>query len=628
MTMVKFDSTIGVGEARLIGGFLKERQQTALDSTIPATMEKTVSTGRLDAFKLDWKPGMPNMPHIFWDSDTAKVLEGMAAALALRPDPALEAEYDRWVELIVSAQQPDGYLNTHFTVVSPGKRFTNLCHWHELYCCGHLIEAAVAGYTLLGKRKLLDCMMRYADFLCATFGPGKRRGWPGHEEIELALVKLYRVTGKKDYLDLATYFINDRGTKPHFFREEEKTQGYDDDTLLQTHLPVRQQTTAEGHSVRAMYLFTGAADVARETGDAELLDACKAVYENVVSRRMYVTGGIGSTFQNERFTTDYDLTNGSMMYAESCAAIGLALFCQRMMDITGEAKYADTLEQALFNGILSGISLSGDKYFYTNYLEVDDNLKEYNSGTPVRVEWFSCSCCPTNFARFLTQMQQFVFSASENELRIQLPVDAEIRHRFPNGSMASLDISGGYPFNGCVAITVREAGNYALSVRIPGWCHQATAAVNGEAFFSGAGGCYAAITREWKAGDVVTMDLSMPVEFLRSHEKVTCNAGRVAIRRGPVVYCLESCRMEGEVRNFIVDEQAGAEVVQNPQDLPDSTCAIRVEGFLEVPKENGPLYFTGSPSYKPCKALAIPYALWGNQGKTNMAVWLRSRPMI
>ena len=619
-----------INEARLTAGPLARRQRIALDTTIPATMAKTIETGRLDAFRLQWRPDQPHamekMPHIFWDSDTAKVLEGMAAALALRPDAALEAEYDRWVDIIVSAQQPDGYLNVHFTVVAPEKRFTNLHDWHELYCCGHLIEAAVAGYALLGKRKLLDCLCRYADYLAGYFGPGRHRGWPGHEEIELALMKLHRVTGKAEYLELARYFVDDRGTEPHFFIEEEKTQADSrcDRTLNQTHAPVRRQTTVEGHAVRAMYLFAGAADVAGATGDRELLQACEAVFENLRSRRMYITGGLGSCFAGERFSTDYDLSNGAMMYAESCASIGLVFFCQRMLNLTGEEKYADVLERALFNGVLAGISLSGDKFFYTNYLEVDENLCCYNSGSPVRREWFNCSCCPTNFARFLTQMQQHVFSVSDNELRLHLPVDAEICHQFAGGAVARLAVSGGYPYNGKVAVEVLADGEYTLSLRLPGWCENAVVQMNGESVHDGAGGKYLPLKRRWSKGDQVTLDLELAARFCRCNSRVTTNAGRVAVMRGPVVYCVESRNLPGEVRDFLVDTSRPPELAAMPPNLPRDARALRLFGELEVPPADEPLYYSGVLPRKPCTALAIPYALWNNCGPSNMAVWLRS----
>ncbi|MBR4075427.1 MAG: glycoside hydrolase family 127 protein, partial [Lentisphaeria bacterium] len=302
-----------------------KRIATGIARTIPAAMEKTVETGRLDAFRLNWQEGQPNKPHIFWDSDTAKVLEGMAYSLALQPDPELEKTYDEWVDLICSAQQEDGYLNTYYTQFEQDQRWQHLSWAHELYCAGHLMEAAVAGYECLGKRKLLDCLCRYADYIDSVFGleEGKRRGWPGHEEIELALIRLYRATGNERYLKLSSYFVNDRGTEPNVFEME---TGGGNSTALQAHLPVREQDTPVGHAVRMVYLLAGMADVADEENDPSLLAACDRLFEALRQKKMYITGGIGSSFSGEKFTIPYDLTNGSLMYAESCAAIGLAQF--------------------------------------------------------------------------------------------------------------------------------------------------------------------------------------------------------------------------------------------------------------------------------------------------------------
>ncbi len=612
------------GTVKLCSGVLAERQRIALGATIPAVMKKIVETGRLAAFRLGWKPGMPDKPHIYWDSDTAKVLEGMAAALALRPDAALEREYDRWVELIVSAQQPDGYLNTYFTVVEPEKRFADLYLNHELYCCGHLIEAAVAGYRLLGKRRLLDAVCHYADYLAGVFGPGQRRGWPGHEEIELALLKLHRVTGEKRYLDLAKYFIDDRGVAPHYFRTVEKHAELDD-AYNQSHLPVREQSSAEGHAVRAVYLYCGMADLAGITGDGGLLAACERIFHSIRDRRMYVTGGIGSSFWHERFTVDYDLANGSLMYAESCAAMGLAMFCSRMLNLTGDAKYAEIVELALFNGILSGISLSGDRYFYTNYLEVDDNLMTYTFGSPVRQEWFNCSCCPTSFARFLTQMQQYLCSVRDDEVRINIPAAAEVEIPLENGATASFEVVGDYPYNGEILIRIRRDGAYTLSPHLPEWCRAAVVRVNGEERYAGEGGRYIPLARHWEAGETVELTLEMPVRFLRSNLKVTGNAGRVALKRGPLVYCAEEIDAPCPVRELMVDTSAAPQL-ECAKDLPAGTVALRVRGRRECAVDSEALYFEGSPKLEPVEFHAIPYALWQNRGRTNMAVWLRAMP--
>jgi hypothetical protein len=620
---MKTYSPLPVHDLKLTAGPLKRRQETALRATIPATMAKTIETGRLDAFSLQWKEGMEKQPHYFWDSDTAKVLEGMAAALSLQPDPELEREYDRWVDCIVSAQQPDGYLNTYFTVVEPGKRFTNLGIKHELYCCGHLIEAAVAGWNFLGKRKLLDAMCRYADLLCRTFGPdGERRGWPGHQEIELALVKLYQVTGQERYLKLAKYFLDDRGVEPNLFVAEKA--GIYEELLkyYQADVPVRKAVDAHGHAVRAVYMYSGMADVARLTNDSELLAACERMFQSIAEKRMYVTGGIGSSFYQEALTKDYDLTNGSLMYAESCASMGLAFFCQRMLNLTGDSKYAEILELVIFNGVLAGISLKGDAFFYTNYLEVDDNLQCYNSGATVRQEWFGCSCCPTSFARFLTQYQQFVCSAGEGELRLNLPVDCHIDTTLPGGAHVLADVAGGYPNRGVVTVTIREAAEFALSLRLPAWCRQATVRLGGEVLYSDEGGKYFTVKRRWQAGDQVTLELEMKPRFLHAASQITSNAGRVALKRGPVVYCCETFDDDFPVREFIVDTATAPQetVVEG---LPADVVGLLCQGWQELPACRDKLYFEGEPTRRPAQLIAIPYSLWQNRGPSRMAVWIR-----
>ena len=592
------------------------RIQSCLDGTIPATIAKTIETGRIDAFRLNWKPGMEHQPHVFWDSDVAKVLEGIACALALRPDPELEKLYDEWVDLIVSAQQPDGYLNVHFTVVRPEERWKHLGHAHELYCAGHLIEAGVAGYEALCKRRLLDCVCRYADYIDSVFGaePGKRRGWPGHEEIELALVKLYRVTGNERYLRLAEYFINDRGTSPNFFVAEGDKYTFSI-ANLQAHLPVREQPDATGHAVRAVYLYSGMADVGAECGDASLLEACKRLFESIRSRRMYVTGGIGSTFHGEAFTVDYDLPNGSSMYAESCAAIGLAMFSNRMFNYTGEWKYLDVLETALYNGILSGIDLAGDRFFYTNYLEVDDDLAIFNMGSKTRQPWFDCSCCPTNFARFLPQLGSYLYSVAADGFSVNIPAANHAELEL-DGRTVAVEVRGNYPYDGRIEIEIGTAGKFFVEVRIPGWCRRHEVKVNGET-------CGTRIDREWRAGEVITLELDMPVEFIRANPHVTIDAGRVVIRRGPIVYALEEIDQNYPVRELVLLPTAGVELVPAPG-LPEGTVAVRGKALAEV-FDGDELYTSDTPTIYETTFLAVPYALWQNRGATNMAVWMRYR---
>ena len=594
------------------------RQKNCYAATIPQCIKQTIDTGRIQAFALNWKEGMPKKPHIFWDSDVAKVLEGMAYALALNPDPALEKIYDEWVDLICSAQQPDGYLNVYFTVVKPEDRFKHLSYAHELYCAGHLIEAAVAGYQSLGKTKLLDCLCRYADYLCSVFGfeEGKRRGWPGHEEIELALAKLYRLTKKEEYRKLLQYFINDRGTEPNFFSEVEKDPA--SRKYAQADVPVREQTAGTGHAVRQIYLCCGMADLAEIDQDESLLAVCERLHDHIVSKQMYLTGGIGSNFYQEKFSVDYDLSNGGLMYAESCAAMGFALFAIRMFNITGDTKYLDTVERCIYNGILSGISLDGNKFFYTNYLEVDENLKP-SVDSKERQPWFICSCCPTSFSRFLPQLGKFLYSVSEKENEITLNIPAANHAELNlNENKINIDIDGIYPYDGKILIKIISEGKFSLNCRIPGWCRKWTAKLNGETISD------LHITRKWNIGDILEINLDMPPVWIYANPRITTNTGRIAIMRGPVVYALEEIDQTGPVRELILKTEEPLETGYGLAGLPEGTPFIKGKAVRETFAGNE-LYPETPPEYTETEFLAIPYALWQNRGATNMAVWIRRK---
>ena len=600
-------------------GVLKDRIESGRTGTIPASLAKSYETGRIDAFKLNWKKGDPDQPHFFWDSDVAKVLEGIANSLSLHPDKELEAEYDKIIDLIASAQQPDGYLNVYFTVVEPEQRWKKISETHELYCAGHLLEAAVAGYTLLGKRKFLDVMCRYIDYIDTVFGAeeGKLRGYPGHQELELALIRLYEVTGNKKYADLSKFFIDERGKEPHFYRDVQKHEPVYGLIEVQSHKPVREETKAVGHSVRAVYMYSAMADQARIYNDEELFNVCEKIYRNITGKRMYITGGIGSTFHGEAFTTDYDLSNGTSMYAESCAAIGLVRFAGRMFNITGNSKYVDTVERAIFNGILSGISLDGKKYFYTNYLEMDENYFPYNMGASERQPWFWCSCCPTNFCRFLPEMLQYCWSESDDEVTLNIPAATTFKSRFGEISVQSL-----YPYDGAVSVTVKADGKFKLSCRIPNWCKGATFLLNGEKQEIGAQNGFVTFDREWKKGDKIEYMLPMPVEVMRSNSKVTGNNGRIALMRGPLVYACETVDNPQGVANMIIPAEQEFKLAE-AAGLPAGTVAITGEALYESKSEE--LYSSEPPTLTNGKFTAIPYALWQNRGKANMAVWIREK---
>ena len=598
------------------------RQEQFGKVTLPSVIAQTEKTGRIDAFSLSWKEGMKNKPQYYWDSDVAKVMEGIAYFLALKSDKDLEKLYDNWVKKICSAQQEDGYLNSCVTTLEPEKRFANLTLNHELYCAGHLMEAAVAGYEELGKRELLDCLCRYADYIAGYFGKeeGKKRGWPGHEEIELALAKMYKVTGKGEYKDLMRYFINDRGTEPNYFLEEGSLRNMIVFRNFQAAEPVREMKEVYGHAVRMIYLLCGMADLAELDNDTELFKVCEKLFEDITNKKMYITGGIGSSFHSENFSCAYDLTNGSLMYAESCAAMGFALFASRMFLLTKENKYMDIVEKCLYNGILSGISLHGDEFFYTNYLEVDENLQVYNSGSKVRKEWFSCSCCPTSYARFIPQIGKFIYSLDEENKVIYLNIPAANHGElFLAGKKIILDVEGNYPYDGNIVVKAGSEGKFTLNMRIPSWYKNHTIHVNGEKCHS------SVITREWKKGDKVELFLDMPPKFMYADSRITGNCGRCAITRGPIVYALEEIDQKHPVREIILQRTLPLSLAELPATFPEEVKAIAITGkaFHEKRENNGELYTEERGSLEEVDFIAIPYALWQNRGESNMAVWMR-----
>jgi len=626
---------------RIHDRFWAPRQATNREVTLPLQYRILKETGRIDAFRLAWRPGEPDRPHQFWDSDVAKWIEAAGYSLATHPDPDLMARVDEVVELIAAAQQPDGYLNIYYTVVEPSKRWTNLRDMHELYCAGHLIEAAVAYYEGTGKRRLLDVMCRYADHIASVFGPGEgqRRGYPGHEEIELALVKLYRATGVERYLRLAEFFVNERGRQPHYYDAEARARGEDpgayrfrDYAYNQAHLPIRQQTTAEGHAVRAMYLYSGVADVAAECGDDSLMAPLERLWENVTGRRMYVTGGIGSSAHGERFTYDYDLPNATA-YTETCAAIGLAFWAQRMLLLDPAGTYGDVLERALYNGILSGVSLDGRSFFYSNPLDVDrlaweaaSEAQRHEFDSPERQGWFRCACCPPNVARLLASLGAYVYGEDEETAYVHLFVGSTA-YLHLGGREVALRQETDYPWGERVRIRVQPefSDRFTLALRLPGWCLAPHLEVNGApvALDGLVDRGYARLRRVWEPGDIVDLILPMPVERVRAHPRVTADAGRVALQRGPVVYCLEEPENGANLHALSLPEDAPFEAAYEP-DLLGAVVTVRTEGERSMAGAwGGSLYSAERPAVEPVALKAIPYYAWANRGLGSMLVWIR-----
>lgn len=605
--------------------FWAPRQRTNTQRTLGIEYQACKTTGRVDSFKLQWKPGMKPVPHIFWDSDVAKWIEAASYSLATQPDSDLERLLDETIALIASAQQPDGYLNTHFTQVEPEKRWTNLRDQHELYCAGHMIEAAVAHFQATGKRSLLDVVCRYADYIITVFGtaPGQKRGYPGHEEIELALVKLYHVTNQPRYLALAQYFVDERGRQPHYYDQEAIARGDDPAkywaksyAYSQSHIPVRQQSEVVGHAVRAMYLYSAMADLAGESGDLELLAACERLWDDLTLHKLYLTGGIGPSSHNEGFTTPYDLPNETA-YAETCAAVGLVFWAHRMLQFHCDRKYADVLETALYNGALSGVSLDGERFFYENPLA--------SLGNHHRQPWFDCACCPPNIARLLASLGDYIYSYASDQIAVHLYIQGSGRFNI-SGQTIILKQNTAYPWDGKITIDLDmpKAAQFTLRLRVPGWCRGSEVRVFGERtdmrphIENG----YLVLTRNWQPGDMVELNLPMPVERIYAYPDVRADAGKVALRRGPLVYCFEAADNHFALQRAVLPGAAQFTAHFEPNLLGGVTT---LSGELQVMQDegwHGNLYRSDPPEYQPCPATAIPYYAWDNRSPGQMAVWL------
>lgn len=614
---------------RIDGGFWGERLRVNRQHTLPAVFRQLRDTGRLAALRQTWRPGDAPVPHVFWDSDVAKSVEALAYAVVTDGDPTQRRMLDDVARLIVAAQQPDGYLNSHYTPVEPHKRFTNLRDKHELYCAGHLMEAAVAHHAATGETFFLHAMRRYADLIGATFGraAGQRRGYCGHEEIELALVKLAHATDEPRYLRLAEYFVDERGRQPHYFDLEARARGEDPAAFWartyaynQSHVPVREQAEVVGHAVRAMYLYCAMTDLVAEAGDAGLWRALTRLWTHLTSRRLYVTGGIGPSGDNEGFTADYDLPNLSA-YAETCASIGLVLWAHRLLQVDLDSRYADALERALYNGVLSGVSLDGESFFYENPLA--------SQGLHHRQPWFDCACCPPNLARLLASLGQYVYGIADDALAVHLYVQSEARVTLA-GQPVILRQTTDYPWQGRVALLLDlpTPTRFSLRLRLPGWSPGATLAVNG-ASLDLAGRVergYIVIDREWRAGDEVVLDLPMPIERIYAHPDVRADVGRVALQRGPLVYCVEG-----------VDHAAPLDRLALPVDAPLSAAfeadtlggvvVVRGDALAAEAADWGDALYRATPPHRtPTPLTAVPYYAWDNRAPGDMLVWLPQAP--
>ena len=594
------------GNVSLTSGYLFDKQELNRKTTINAVYDRFDETGRIGAFNFDYVEGVSDpakKPHIFWDSDVAKWIEGAAYIIKKHPSPELEAKVDALVENIKKNQCEDGYFNIYFTVIEPEARFTQRSK-HELYYAGHLMEAAVAYAEATGKRDFLDCMEKYADHINRVFIEEKSAAFstPGHQEIELALVKMYLYTGKKKYLDMAKYFIDARG----FSTENDEITG---GNYSQSHLPVREQTEAVGHSVRAMYLYTGMAMVAKETGDEALLSVCKTLWEDTVLRKMYVTGGLGSTNIGEAFTSAFDLPNDTA-YTETCAGIGLMFFSQAMLSSENNAKYAYAIERVLYNGVLSGLSLDGKAFFYENPLEI--NLSEqfkniYGSRRlPItqRVECFRCSCCPPNINRLLPSLENYIYGAEGDTLFVNQFVSSTLDS---DGVTCKQETT--YPNGNNVKVSVNGAKRVAI--RIPAWCESFK--LNKKYEMSNG---YAIVEND---GKEIKVEFDMTPKAIFADVRVTRDANRLCIMRGPIVYCAEGVDNGENLHSFVLpakiksSESFSEEFGLYTLEIP---CVKRI-AFTE-----GGIYSSKPPKTEKTTIKLIPYNCFANCGESDMLVWL------
>ncbi len=604
--------------------FWAPRLRTLRERTLPAIYQQMRQDGHFTAFRESWHAGMRPIPYVFWESDIAKWIEAASYSLATHPDPDLEMLVDEAIAFLLTLQQPDGYLNLWFTQVEPERRWTNLRDYHELYCAGHLIEAAVAHFQATGKRILLDAACRYADAIDATFGPeeGKRRGYCGHEEIELALIKLSHATGEERYLHLSHYFIEERGRQPAYFDLEAQARGetpadYEMATYEynQSHVPVREQQEIVGHAVRAMYLFSAVADLAHELQDEDYQEICEHIWKHLCAKRLYITGGLGSSEGNEGFTADYDLPN-SAAYAETCAAIGLVMWSQRLLQLDADHRYADVLEQALYNGILSGLSLDGTSFFYVNPLESD--------GTHHRQPWFKCACCPPNIARLLLSLGSYLYTVTETDILVHLYAQCTTTFAV-GGHQITLHQHTNYPWDGTVRLQIEsdEPLELGLYLRIPGWCQQARLTLADEELPYETRKGYARVVRTWQPGESLTLTLEMPGERIYPHPAIRENAGMVALRSGPLIYCLESADNAIPLHQIVVPTSATFEKHFLPTLLSGIAVLRSTVRMQETEDWNEVLYRNKPPVSQPYTLTAIPYYAWDQRTPGEMRVWLR-----
>lgn len=596
---------------RITAGFWNEKQKLIRKTTIWNVYKRFCDTGRFSAFKMDWKEGMPNKPHFFWDSDVAKWLESVAYLTKEQREPELEAIVDEVVEDIEKAQMEDGYFNIYFQLFEPEKRFT-MRGWHELYCAGHLIEASIAYDDATGKHKFLEVMLRYAELIKRIFMDEESAAFdsPGHEEIELALVKLYDYTKDRKWLELALFFINKRGSRAKL----PEGDNYHRDTNIQDHAPVREQFTAEGHAVRACYLYSAMADLALREKDDSLRAACERIFSDIIDSKMYITGAVGSTHNAEAFEDAYRLPNDTA-YGETCAALALALFARRMECIDADSRYADTVERVIYNGFLAGLSLDGRSFFYENAQEIDlenrsivraslHNNKDMHFPITQRVEVFGCSCCPPNITRFIPSIGDFIYNYTDDVVYVNQFMESEA-----DFGDFKLSQKTNYPFDG--SVTLICSAKKQIAVRIPSWCSVWTLTVNGKTAAYELKKGYAFVDVE--AEDEITFEMRITPRIVRADRRVRCDRGLKAITYGPFVMCLEGVDNGGSLANVELCG-AGLEVGM------DTTLGLPCI-FADALRIDTDSLYSDRISESRFKAKLIPYFAFANRGECDMKIW-------
>ncbi len=613
-------------EVKINDSFWLPKIETNRTVTIPASFAKCEETGRVESFvKAAKKEGKFDTEFPFDDTDIYKTIEGAAYSMSVHPDPKLDHYVDSLITIVAAAQEPDGYLYTARTInPEHPHKWSGSERWvqesvlsHELYNSGHLFEAASAHFQATGKRNFLDIALKNADLLDQVFGPGKRNDAPGHEIVEMGLVKLYRITGEKKYLNLAKFFIDSRG------KENDPKKAYSQD-----HIPLIQQDEAVGHAVRAGYLYSGVADVAALTGDSAYLAAIDKIWDNTVSKKLYITGGIGARHQGEAFGDNYELPNLTA-YNETCAAIANVYWNYRMFLLHGDAKYIDVLERSLYNGVISGVGLDGKTFFYPNPLECDLHYK-FNSGETLdRQPWFDCSCCPTNMCRFIASVPGYIYAQGDNALYVNLFAQSSSTVQLNKKLPVTISQETQYPWDGQIKISVslEKTSQFALCLRIPGWAENqvvpsdlysfitpetdsVSVTVNGEKFQYKAEKGYAVIDREWKQGDVVNYDIPMSIRRVKANALVADDADKVALERGPIVYCLEGIDNGTDLMKLSLPDSSK---LTESYDSGELSGIVTISGDATI--DNGKKMTTQ-------KFTAIPYFVWNNRGADEMKVWL------